>query len=40
VLKSKGFWEYVNYGGIEECAKFKNAMLTLGKKYKNFLTGG
>jgi tripartite-type tricarboxylate transporter receptor subunit TctC len=40
VLKSKGYWEYVNYGGIEECAKFKNAMLTLGKKYKDFLTGG
>lgn len=40
VLKAKGHWEYVNYGGIEECGKFKEAMLRLGKQYKGFLTGG
>ena len=39
VLQAKGHWEYVNYGGIEECAKFKQAMLDLGAKYKSYLTG-
>jgi len=40
VLKAKGYWEYVQYGGVEECAKFKQAMLDLGAKYKSYLTGG
>ncbi|NIA69203.1 hypothetical protein HBA54_11440 [Pelagibius litoralis] len=40
VLKGKGHWEYVNYGGVEECGKFKQAMLSLGAQYKPFLTGG
>ncbi len=40
VLKGKGHWEYVNYGGIDECAEFKAAMLELGAKYKSYLTGG
>ena len=40
VEKAKGHWEYVNYGGIEECGKFKQAMLDLGAKYKSYLTGG
>lgn len=39
VEKAKGHWEYVNYGGIEECAKFKQSMLELGAKYKPYLTG-
>ena len=39
VIKTKGHWEYVNYGGIEECAAFKQAMLDLGAKYKSYLTG-
>ena len=39
VLKAKGHWEYVNYGGIEECAEFKQAMLDLGARYKTYLTG-
>ena len=38
-VKSKGRPEYLNYGGIEECEKFKSAMLTLGEKYKSLLTG-
>lgn len=38
-LKAKGNWEYVNYGGIKECAAFKASMLELGKKYKSYLTG-
>jgi tripartite-type tricarboxylate transporter receptor subunit TctC len=39
VLKAKGHWEYVKYGGVEECGKFKQAMLELGSKYKDYLTG-
>ena len=38
-LKAKGNWEYVNYGGVEECATFKASMLELGEQYKSFLTG-
>jgi tripartite-type tricarboxylate transporter receptor subunit TctC len=37
---ARGHWEYVNYGGIEECAEFKQSMLDLGAKYKSYLTGG
>jgi len=40
VISSKGHWEYVQYGGVEECGKFKQAMLELGAKYKSYLTGG
>ena len=39
VVSAKGHWEYVQYGGVEECAKFKAAMLELGAKYKAYLTG-
>ena len=39
VLKAKGHWEYVNYGGVEECAAFKQSMLELGAQYKSYLTG-
>ena len=39
VLGSNGFWEYINYGGVEECAAFKDAMLSLGERYKDHLTG-
>lgn len=38
-LKAKGNWEYVNYGGIKECAAFKASMLELGTKYHSLLTG-
>lgn len=38
-VASKGTPEYLNYGGIEECAAFKSAMLELGAKYKSLLTG-
>ncbi len=40
VENAKGHWEYVNYGGVEECAEFKQSMLELGAKYKSYLTGG
>ncbi|MFY0692547.1 MAG: hypothetical protein JXR14_11575 [Paracoccaceae bacterium] len=38
-VASKGTPEYLNYGGVEECAAFKEAMLELGAKYKPLLTG-
>lgn len=38
-VAAKGTPEYLNYGGIEECAAFKAAMLELGAKYKPLLTG-
>ena len=38
-VKSKGRPEYLSYAGVEECEKFKSAMLTLGEKYKSLLTG-
>lgn len=38
-IKSKGLWDYVNYGDAKACAKFKADMLRLGKKYKPLLSG-
>ncbi len=38
-VESRGTPEYLNYGGIEECAAFKAAMLELGEKYRPLLTG-
>lgn len=38
-VAARGTPEYLNYGGIEECAKFKAEMLELGARYKAQLTG-
>lgn len=38
-VESRGTPEYLNYGGIEECAAFKAAMLELGERFKPLLTG-
>ncbi len=38
-VASKGTPEYLSYGGIDECEAFKNAMLELGAKYKDLLSG-
>ncbi|MGR3443472.1 hypothetical protein DU478_00800 [Thalassococcus profundi] len=38
-VASKGTPEYLNYGGVEECAEFMAAMLELGERYKPLLTG-
>ena len=38
-LKSKGFWPYSNYGGMKECADFKQAMLEMGERFRPLLTG-
>lgn len=37
--KLGGNWEYVKYGGVEDCQKFAKAMSELGTKYKSYLTG-
>ncbi len=38
-VAARGTPEYLNYGGIEECEAFKQAMLELGAKYKALLSG-
>ncbi|MEL6264117.1 MAG: tripartite tricarboxylate transporter substrate-binding protein [Pseudomonadota bacterium] len=38
-LAARGTPEYLNYGGVEECAAFKAAMLELGERFKGLLTG-
>jgi hypothetical protein len=38
-VEQRGTPEYLNYGGPEECAEFKAAMLELGAKYRPLLTG-
>ena len=39
VVKAKGNLEYINHGGVEDCAAFKKSMLELGERYKAHLTG-
>jgi len=39
VLKARGFWEYVNYGGIEECAEYTRDILEIGEQFKGLLSG-
>lgn len=38
-IASKGTPEYLNYGGVEDCAAFVSAMLELGERYKPLLSG-
>lgn len=38
-VAQKGTPEYLNYGGVEECGAFMQAMLDLGAKYKPLLAG-
>ncbi|MDJ0994628.1 MAG: tripartite tricarboxylate transporter substrate-binding protein [Dinoroseobacter sp.] len=38
-VAARGTPEYLNYGGVEDCAAFKAAMLELGAKYKALLSG-
>ena len=38
-VAAKETTEYLNYGGIEECAAFKQAVLDLGARYKSLLSG-
>lgn len=39
LLKAKGNWEYINYGGIAECEKYANDIQALGERFKDLLTG-
>lgn len=39
VEKAKGHWEYINYGGPEECKQFVADITEIGQKFKNYLTG-
>ncbi|MDH3316949.1 MAG: tripartite tricarboxylate transporter substrate-binding protein [Gammaproteobacteria bacterium] len=39
VVKAKGNWEYINYGGIAECEKYAKDILALGERFKPLLTG-
>ncbi len=38
-IADKGTPEYLNYGGVEECAAFVKAILELGERYKPLLSG-
>jgi hypothetical protein len=39
VVKAKGNWEYINYGGIEECKAYAKEIFEIGERFKPFLTG-
>jgi tripartite-type tricarboxylate transporter receptor subunit TctC len=39
VKKAKGNWEYINYGGVEECAAYVKDIFEIGARYKALLSG-
>ena len=39
VTRLGGFWEYVNYGGVEECEAYVAKILEIGERFKPLLTG-
>jgi tripartite-type tricarboxylate transporter receptor subunit TctC len=39
VLKNKGTWEFINYGSREDCADYAANITSVGKEYKDLLTG-
>lgn len=39
VLKAKGNWEYINYGGIPECEAYAKDIQALGERFRPLLTG-
>ncbi|MCH7794518.1 MAG: twin-arginine translocation signal domain-containing protein [Proteobacteria bacterium] len=39
VKKSKGNWEYINYGGVEECAAYVKEIFEIGARFKALLSG-
>ena len=39
VLKARGYWEYINYGGVEECAAYVKDILEIGGRFKSLLSG-
>jgi tripartite-type tricarboxylate transporter receptor subunit TctC len=39
VVKAKGNWEYINYGGISECEAYAKDFQALGERFRPLLTG-
>ena len=39
VKKAKGNWEYINYGGVEDCAAYVKEIYEIGARYKALLSG-
>ncbi len=39
VKKAKGNWEYINYGGVEDCAAYVKDIFEIGARYKSLLSG-
>jgi len=39
VLKLKGNWEYINYGGVDDCAEYVKNIMEIGARFKPLLTG-
>jgi len=39
IVKTKAPWEYISYGGPEECTKYVQYITKVGEEYKSFLTG-
>ncbi len=39
VLKARGNWEYVNYGGPAECAEYSKNIIEIGEQFKPLLSG-
>ena len=39
VIKAKGIWEYINYGDMNDTAKYLKGIEEVGSKFKPLLTG-
>lgn len=39
IEKTGAPWEFIGYGGPEECAEYAKAMMEIGNEYKDLLTG-
>ncbi|MHA1151907.1 MAG: twin-arginine translocation signal domain-containing protein [Alphaproteobacteria bacterium] len=39
VKKAKGNWEYIKYGGVEDCAAYVKDIFEIGARYKSLLSG-
>lgn len=39
VIKAKSPWEFIHYGGLEECDKYVQSILKIGAEFKDLLKG-
>jgi tripartite-type tricarboxylate transporter receptor subunit TctC len=39
VLKAKSPWEFINYGGVDECAQYVDGIIKIGNQFKSLLSG-